>query len=456
MMNMPATYAYPASLALMVAGSSGCASRAPLRVALPGACQSLSAPTPADVNRAVERASKWLRLDRVPPGIAPCTAQELARLGAVAEGAGAGGEALAITPDMLAIRSFPDDSEGVLAGRSYVYDNALALLWYTWTGDKHSARGIAETLVASQDAQGAWGAYLPLDGDDCYNAGYVRTGMVSWVAYALSYYAGEHGSSAAKAGAERAAKYLERAAVADIGKETLGLLTGGRGRWTADERFDGAHRMDSAVTEHQFDAQLALQSMGRKSADKLAKQIMGRLWLEDEGRFALAAHPGRIDRRRALDAAGAWGTLWLLSRGDRGRARRSLDYTLLNFSTADRSLRGYRPYLDPVEGPRSVKPEDLIFVEGTLGVGLAAHRLGEPRVAREALGLAAQLSCSARGGLPYANVEAAGFSILPGAASTLWFLLLEREIRTGEPSPLFHPSDHRGDGGEKTHIIGDA
>ena len=232
------------------------------------------------------------------------------------------------------------------------------------------------------------------------------------------------------------------------------MLAGGRGRWIDDHNFDAAYRLDSAVTEHQFDAQLALESLGRPLATRLAARIMDRLWLEDEGRFALAAHPARLDRRRALDAAGAWGALWLLSRGEGERARRSLEYALKNFAVKDRTLRGFRPYLDPVEGPQSVRPEDLIFVEGSLGVGLAAHRLGQPLVAREALGLAAQLSCSSGGGLPYANVEAAGFSTLPGAASTLWFLLLEREVRTGEPSPLFRPI--KGDSGEKTHIRGDA
>ena len=369
------------------------------------------------------------------------------------------GKAKTSTTGMLAVRSFAAGSAGVLAGRSYIYDNALALLWFAWTGDQQSSRGLANTLLASQDRDGSWGAYLPLDGDDCYNNVYVRTGIVSWAAYALAYYANKYAGRTAMEGAQRAAGYLERAVAVDVGKETLGLLTGGRGRWTARERFDGAHRMNSAVTEHQLDAQVALESLGRPMAGKLAHRIMSQLWLEKEGRFALAAHPERVDRRRALDAAGAWGALWLLQRGDRARARRSLDYALLNFATQDRSLRGFRPYLDPVEGPESVEPDDLIFVEGTLGVGLAAHRLGEPSVAREALGLAAQLSCSAGGGLPYANVEAAGFSTQPGAASTLWFLLLEREMRTGIPSPLFHKSPVAGAGrerGENINIRGDA
>ena len=449
----PATYAYP--FALLLAGSSGCASRTPVRVALPQACRAQSVPSPAQVSQAVERAQKWLRLERLETrGSVPCTADELARLGSGAEAEGltrAAGQAADATAGMLAVRSFSGDSAGVLAGRSYIYDNALALLWFAWTGDQESSSGIANTLVVSQDEDGAWGAYLPLDGDDCYNTAYVRTGIVSWAAYALAYYAGKYASKTARAGAERAAGYLERAVATDVGKETVGLLTGGRGRWTGQSRLDGAHRMDSAVTEHQLDAQVALKSLERPLARKLADRIMGQLWLEEEGRFALAAHPERVDKRRALDAAGGWGALWLLQQGDRARARRSLEYALLNFGTKDRSLRGYRPYLDPVEGPESVRPDDLIFVEGTLGVGLAAHRLGKPRVAREALSLAAQLSCSTGGGLPYANAEAAGFSTLPGAASTLWFLLLEREMRTGEPSPLFHLV-----GEEKTHIRGDA
>ena len=84
---------------------------------------------------------------------------------------------------------------------------------------------------------------------------------------------------------------------------------------------------------------------------------------------------------RALDAAGGWGALWLEARGDLPRARRSLSYTVNAFVAKQASLSGYRPYLDPVDGPATPLDTDLIFVEGSLGVALAAHRqLAQARV----------------------------------------------------------------------------
>lgn len=445
--------ALPTGLALALGLLAvGCAPP-PVRLVVPDACRLTGAPGEAVVQRAVQRASAWLKVEPLARDIVACSEQDLARLarggsepGPAANNAVDGRRLIKAAPEMLAVRSFAG-ADTVLAGRSYIYDNALALLWFAWTGDEQVSRGLASTLVASQGAGGAWGAYLPLDDDDCYNDRYVRSGIVGWAAYALSYYARKYSSDAARKGAEQAAGYLEAQIVDDPGAETVGLVQGGRGRWVGKdgvERFEAEYRFSSAVTEHQFDAHQALAHTGRPAAAKLAAQVKARLWLKQEGRFALAAHPEQVDSRRALDAAGAWGALWLADAGDEAGARRSLSYTRQAFATRDRSLCGYRPYLDPVEGPQSVRPEDLIFVEGTLGVGLAAHRLGDKETAREALGLAVQLSCSTAGGLPYANVEAAGFSTLPGVAPTLWFLLLEREMRLGKPSPLFRAARATG------------
>ncbi len=438
------------ALALGSLAGTGCAPP-PVRLEVPTACRHPRAQGlhRHRVREAAARAAGWLKVEQIKGDIVVCSDEDLSRLGKGKGKAEARHEPhdlvkpgkknrrIKAEPRMMAVRSFSGDPSGILSNRSYIYDNALALIWYAWTGDQKSSRGIASTLMASQGEAGAWGAYLPLSGTDCYNEHYVRNGIVGWAAYALSYYSRKYSSDAARRGAERAAGYLESELNKDVAQESVGLVRGGRGRWARGERFEPSYRFASAVTEHQFDAQLALASMGRPTAAPLAKQIMDRLWLKDEGRFALAAHADRVDQRRALDAAGAWGSLWLLARGERAAALRSLRYTTESFCTRDRSLAGYRPYLDPVEGPGSVEPKDLIFVEGSLGVGLAAHRLGEKALARQALGMAAQLSYSTGGGLPYANVEAAGFTILPGAASTLWFLFLEREMRSGEPSPLF-------------------
>jgi hypothetical protein len=316
-----------------------------------------------------------------------------------------------------------------LRGRSFLYDDALALLWYTQLGDETAARGLAAALVALQNDDGSWGFRVSID-DGFYNASYVRMGTVAWVAHALTTYIRRFRDPPAEAAAVHAARALMRA------RRTTGLLEGGRGRWSADERsFDPEFRLRAAITEHQLDAQVALAALAPEAAALLGKQILAGLWLEQEGRFAVAAdddgpHPGR-----ALDAAGGWGALWLAAQGDLDRASRSLGYTVQAFTASGQE--GFRPYLDPVEGPESALEPDLVFVEGTLGVGLAAHRLGQRAVAEQALRTAVALACAHGPGIPYANREAHGFIAAPAAASTLWFLFLEREMRTGERAPVF-------------------
>jgi hypothetical protein len=346
----------------------------------------------------------------------------------------------------LAVMSYPGAApDSPLRGRSFVYDDALALLWFTATGERETAEALAATLVALQNPDGTWGFSFSVR-DGFYNAGYVRTGTVAWAAHALAVYAGRWRDAAARAAAERAGQALLRSRRRDV-PVGVGLIEGGRGRWSADERtFYAEFRLPTAITEHQLDAHMALQSLAVPEAAPLIDSILSTLWLDREGRFAVAADNAGPDPARALDAAGGWGALWLLAQGDSARATRSLNFTLSAFpATTPAPLSGFRPYLDPVEGPRSALDPDLIFVEGTLGVALAAHRLHLTKVASTALQTAVELACLLGPGVPYANREAIGFPRVAAAAPTLWFLMVDREMRTGELAPLFLPARASGE-----------
>ena len=62
---------------------------------------------------------------------------------------------------MMAVRSFPDaaGAQGVLAGRSYIYDIALALLWFAWTTFGANLTG----LFSSEYADAPWSLGKVLD-----------------------------------------------------------------------------------------------------------------------------------------------------------------------------------------------------------------------------------------------------------------------------------------------------
>jgi hypothetical protein len=337
----------------------------------------------------------------------------------------------------LALLSYASVGAGHhLHGRSFVYDNALGVLWFTATGDEARARGLARTLVTLQNPDGTWGFSFSTQ-DGFYNAQYVRMGTVAWAAHALATFDRRFHDPPSAQAAQRAAHAL-LASRRGAGDVAPGLVEGGRGLWAPDgTQFDPGFRLRTAITEHQLDAQMALSTLAPQEAGRLRETIMASLWIAEEGRFGNAVAERGRDDSRVLDAAGAWGALWLLAGGDRERARHSFAYTVRTFATRDGRLRGFRPYLDPIEGSRSATLHELIFVEGTLALGLAAHRLGEPDIAGVALQVAVDLSCRLGPGIPYANREALDFPAEPAAASTIWFLFLERELRTGLAAPLF-------------------
>lgn len=335
----------------------------------------------------------------------------------------------------LAVLSYPQ-AEGSLKTRSFVYDDALALLWFAWSGQDNQARGIAETLMYLQRPDGSWGFSFGTEHVTSYHASYVRSGTVAWAAHALGYYGERYGRPRAVRAARRGADFLRRMR---LGGDTLdrGLVSAGYNLASTPYDAPPGPQLQYAVTEHQFDAHFVLARWEPRTAERLAERMAQVLWLEEENRFAVAVASNRLNTNRALDAAGAWGALWLLSVDQRERAWSSYRFAREHFATDAGPLYGFRPYEDSVDGYDPEQAPEHIFVEGTMSMGLAAHRLGDDQTARRVLATGVVLSCRGEMGLPYSNVEVPGFSTRPAAASTLWFLFLDREMATGLRAPVF-------------------
>jgi hypothetical protein len=333
----------------------------------------------------------------------------------------------------LSVVSYPETTDKFLKARSFVYDDALALIWFTWKGDARRAWGLANTLLLIQNGDGSFGFSFSTGSGGFYNARYIRTGTVAWAAYALGYFGSVFGDAAARLGAERAVAYLGA-----ITGET-GLIEGGRGLWSADYKsFDPSFILETAVTEHQFDSYLAyVQAAKLPTAKRLEETIISRLWIGEEGRFSTAMTGETQDRSGSLDAAGAWGGLWLLMAGKKEMGERSYAYAREKFAVSDGIFRGYKPYLDNDEVNIPGGGGRLVFMEGTLGMGLLAARLGDTASATEALSAAALMVCLTGSGVPYASRSERNFPATPSVSATLWYLFLEMEISSGVRSPLF-------------------
>lgn len=351
----------------------------------------------------------------------------------------------------VALLSFPQATTP-LARRSYLYDNALALLWFAWTGQFERADALATTLRFLQLDDGSWGYSFHLDNPEDHQQRYIRSGAVAWTAHALAYFGTRFGEPAALLSARRAAQFLDAMRLTENGP-ARGMVSAGRGLPSTPLEAAPSPKIRFAVSEHQFDAHIALAHFFPMSARRLAERMIDVLWLRRHGRFAVAADAEQVDTRRALDAAGAWGALWLLGTDHPKLAKQSYRYTRQTFATRSllvehrargpvtRTLEGFRPYEDGVDGYDVDAAPDHIFVEGSMGMGLAAHRLGDPITARQMLQTGIALSCAGEPGIPYSTVKLPGFSTLPAAAPTLWFLFLEREMNTGLHAPLFGASN---------------
>lgn len=145
-------------------------------------------------------------------------------------------EAVVSYPDPLRHRGAPDGFER-MKGRSYLYDNALYALLRTAEGRQSSARAVLDTLVALQRSDGAWGFSFMIEGGGFYNAGYVRSGAVAWVVYAMARYELRFSDDRYRSAMRRAGAWLSGRI-----DRPHGLIRGGLGRWVDDgAHFDPLH-----------------------------------------------------------------------------------------------------------------------------------------------------------------------------------------------------------------------
>lgn len=360
--------------------------------------------------------------------------------------------ALRPVPDgALAVLSYPEPRKHPggesafhrLHHRSFTYDNALAILWLLTQTRLEDARHLAQTLAVLQRDDGAWGFGFATHGDGFVNAGYVRTGTVAFVVYALLRYQLASGDASFAPQWRDGLRWL----IAQR-RHPSGLLVAGQGRWVTGERFEPGWRADFAATEHQIDAWFAFAAAERTDPEwaaahdvrshrlALAAAMQRVLWLADERRFAQGARADYgVDMGSALDAAGTWGALWWIAQGDLERARQALRWAEITHKIERHGWQGLRPYL--------TEPPATWFVEGSVATALVHARLGDGTTATAQFQQLASLACAAGPGLVYAVDWAEDFPLSPAAGPTLWFLLVAAELADPAAAGLWNETADR-------------
>lgn len=329
-------------------------------------------------------------------------------------------------PKYQLIRSFevPEDDPFRYNGidrRSWIYDDALAVIAFSMAGEQEQASQILASLKALQGKDGslefAYDVYL-----GNLNAS-KRTGAIAWVGYATVYYEKTFGDRRYRPMAEKIASYMLQ-----LQSKTMGS-------------FKGGPDVSWYSTEHNIDAYFFMRDLYeitgnetyKASALAVRQALLTQHWSESNGYF----YQGIGDPALALDAS-SWGGIFSLAIGDDAKAAsamaktdmfyvsnqvmpRSFDNETYNTSfVSNEMMSGYKPYSADEFYPNA--PE-IIWTEGTWGVISLSQRLNKNT--DELLKTMFDIqSAHPEGAIVYANKGYSPypyqFHVWPAVAGTAW------------------------------------
>jgi len=275
--------------------------------------------------------------------------------------------------------------------RSYMYDQALALVVASENGDDEQAHTLLQGLLLSQRTGNTQGDTPDVIGGFPFSAPqgapqgtdiYMRTGAHAIAVYALLKYADLYPTGPyteqAKQGARAGISYTDGLLVREDNRQQ-GLYKGGTGRYLqGGESFEQDYVIPWASTEHNLDMwhtlSLAERVLGdvqyQEKADSLKEAILKQLWNPETNRFyqgvSNATTPDQAD---ALDT-NSWGAIFLSAIGEFEMAAQAMQRVELYKHTSE-GVTGYAPYHP--EGLYSGATPTVWF-EGTYGVSLAFLR----------------------------------------------------------------------------------
>lgn len=302
-----------------------------------------------------------------------------------------------------------DSAYPYVHNRSWIYDNALAIIAFTLQKNCIAAYQVADALDDLVDEQGHLGfSYNTADnwGDTLY-----RSGAVAWVGYALMFYQQQCADARFQVAAENLANGL-----LELSDPTHGSIRGGPDvSWFS--------------TEHNIDAYFFLRDLGQVSrkhvyadaALKIKQSLLTEHWNDSHACF----QQGIGDTAKALDTA-SWGAIFLNSIGEDDKANSYLDFLETTFAAShqcsingvEKQITGYRPY-----GTRN---PDLVWSEGSLGVALAYQRLGQPVKTQQILAQITQMQGNNQGILYSCPPDPDNdFHQWESVAGTAWTVMLE-------------------------------
>lgn len=345
---------------------------------------------------------------------------------------------------------------GTESGRINIYDNALGILFFLRNSQTEQAANIVSALHLIQAEDGS----LPFNvtvGESTTKSqnqkALVRSGAMAWVGLAVVRYLNHKKNLPNKEKAlelvHGIARYLMTLQEGDLIKGGFGDIKYSVLNETVSEKFEPTE-IKWISTEHNLDAYFFFKALGeltqdkkyKTTAKKISQALMSKLWNEKEGQFHQGLMDSKPNESLALDCA-SWGSIFLTSIGQKKKAKVALKNAEKNYQSRFESLQGHKPYFSeplfayelasfykkdfPINSWKNVEG---VWVEGTAGVSLAYLRTGNKKAAQKTLENLKPLMEKDLSFPDFTKKVPYTFENKPSTAGTLWYWLVEAEIKS--------------------------
>ncbi len=309
-----------------------------------------------------------------------------------------------------------DPAYPFLFSRSFIFDNAMAVVLFSIKGDFATAKKMLTSLARLQNDDGSFdGSFNTADHFQDQNSRF--TGNIAWVGYAFSLYRRLSNDEDFMVTEEATADYLLTLQERDPQHPAFGALRAGPDK-------------DRYTTEHQVHASFFLFELGQSRSSDAPRYAAASQLIRDNLRknhFRIDHFTAGIDPHLASDA-NALGALAFLADYHVDDARAALQFNDIHFGHGEQTAQGSIHGLSALPVPN----QPFLWSETTLAAALAWRRLGEKERA-ERIRVEMQTLLSPDGGILYAFPETdlrddpifgQEFNEWPSIAPTVWFLLL--------------------------------
>jgi hypothetical protein len=163
------------------------------------------------------------------------------------------------------VRSYDTSYDTIFDYRTYMYDQALAIITACIMNDPINAKAFSDALVSVQKLDGRWPFHVNTISKHC-DDNYYRTGTIMFCIYALGFYLRKFPSGdpngIIKSSIQKSMHcMIDKYLVTTSGDMRQGLFKGGKGQYVqidGNEVFDPLYHAEWCANEHNVDAYFAL------------------------------------------------------------------------------------------------------------------------------------------------------------------------------------------------------